>query len=622
MEADIEEEEKMINFSKETRQKSIDQMQAETLDLLIIGGGISGAGVAIQAAASGIKTGLLEMQDFAEGTSSRSTKLVHGGIRYLKTFDVEVVSDTVKERAIVQQIAPHIPKPDPMLLPIYDDEGPTTFDMFSVKIAMDLYDQLAGVKGTKYENYTLTAKEVLEREPYIKKEGLKGAGVYLDFRNNDARLVIENIKKAAEDGAYIASKVKVVGFLYEDGKINGVKARDLLTGQTFEVHAKVVINTSGPWVDKIRNLNYTRAVIPHMRPTKGVHLVVDAKKLPVPQPTYFDTQKHDGRMVFAIPREDKTYFGTTDTDYQGDYTDPKVTQEDVDYLLEVINKRYPDANLTINDIESSWAGLRPLLLGNSGSDYNGGDNGSLSDTSFDKVLNIISAYKQDQASRGDVEDVLNHLENSRGEKELSPSQISRGSALERESDNLVTLAGGKITDYRKMAEGALELIKNILSDEFDQTYEAINSKEYAVSGGEFDPAKVSETVEANAKLGVAAGLTEAEATYIADFYGMNALIIFEMAKEMSPYVDLTLAESAMLRYAMAGEMTLTPSDYLMRRTNHILFQRDRLDAIKHPVVDAMAAYYDWSQDEKAEQLVELNQVINASDLKDLKVGAN
>lgn len=612
----------MINFSKTTRQKSIEQMQAETLDLLIIGGGISGAGVAIQAAASGIKTGLLEMQDFAEGTSSRSTKLVHGGIRYLKTFDVEVVSDTVKERAIVQQIAPHIPKPDPMLLPIYDDEGPTTFDMFSVKIAMDLYDQLAGVKGTKYENYTLTAKEVLEREPYIKKEGLQGAGVYLDFRNNDARLVIENIKKAAEDGAYIASKVKVVGFLYEEGKIIGVKARDLLTGQTFEVHAKVVINTSGPWVDKIRNLNYTRAVIPHMRPTKGVHLVVDAKKLPVPQPTYFDTQKHDGRMVFAIPRENKTYFGTTDTDYQGDFSDPKVTQDDVDYLLDVINKRYPDANITIDDIESSWAGLRPLLLGNSGSDYNGGDNGSLSDTSFDKVLNIISAYKQDQASRGDVEDVLNHLENSRGEKELSPSQISRGSALERESDNLVTLAGGKITDYRKMAEGALELIKNILADEFNQTYNAINSKEYAVSGGEFDPAKVSETVEINAAIGVAAGLSEEEAYYIADFYGMNALTIFDMAKEMTAYEKLTLAESAMLRYAMQAEMTLTPSDYLMRRTNHILFQRDRLDAIKHPVVDAVADYYNWSQDEKAEQLVELNQVINASDLKDLKAGAN
>lgn len=612
----------MINFSKETRQKNIEQMQTEPLDLLIIGGGITGAGVAIQAAASGIKTGLLEMQDFAEGTSSRSTKLVHGGIRYLKTFDVEVVSDTVKERAIVQQIAPHIPKPDPMLLPIYNDEGPTTFDMFSVKIAMDLYDQLAGVKGTQYENYTLSAKEVLEREPYIKKEGLQGAGVYLDFRNNDARLVIENIKKAAEDGAYIASKVKVVGFLYDNNKIIGVKARDLLSGQTFEVQAKVVINTSGPWVDKIRNLNYTRAVIPHMRPTKGVHLVVDAKKLPVPQPTYFDTQKHDGRMVFAIPRENKTYFGTTDTDYQGDYTTPKVTQEDVDYLLEVINKRYPDANLTINDIESSWAGLRPLLLGNSGSDYNGGDNGSLSDTSFDKVLNIVSAYKQDQASRGDVEDVLNHLENSRGEKALSPSQISRGSALERESDNLVTLAGGKITDYRKMAEGALDLIKKILADEFNLLYDDINSKEYAVSGGEFDPSKVAETVETNTAIGISAGLSRDEAHYIADFYGMNALTIFDLAKEMTAYDDLTLAESAMLHYAMVAEMTLTPSDYLMRRTNHILFQRDRLDAIKHPIVEAMASHYNWSKDEKAEYLVELNQVINASDLKDLKARAN
>ena len=612
----------MIEFSKSTRQDNLDKMAKDTLDLLIIGGGITGAGVALQAAASGIKTGLIEMQDFSEGTSSRSTKLVHGGIRYLKTFDVEVVSDTVKERAIVQQIAPHIPKPDPMLLPIYDDEGPTTFDMFSVKIAMDLYDQLAGVKGTKYENYTLNAKEVLEREPYIKKEGLQGAGVYLDFRNNDARLVIENIKQAAADGAYLASKVKATGFLYKDSKIVGVKARDLLTGKTLEIYAKVVINTSGPWVDKIRNLNFTRAVIPQMRPTKGVHLVVDAKKLPVPQPTYFDTQKHDGRMVFAIPRENKTYFGTTDTDYDGNYTDPKVTQDDVDYLLDVINKRYPDANLTIHDIESSWAGLRPLLMGNAGSDYNGGDNGSLSDHSFDKVLNIIGAFKQNQASRTDVEDVLNHLENSRGEKELSPSQISRGSSLEREADDLISLSGGKITDYRKMAEGAIELIKKILSDDFSQTYTDINSKEYAVSGGDFDPAKVEETVSENAAVGIAAGLSSEDAHYIADFYGTNALTIFEFAKEFPAYDQLSVAESAMLRYAMVAEMTLTPSDYLMRRTNHILFQRDRLDAIKHPVLAAMADYYAWTEDEKAEYLVELNRVINTSDLKELKAGAN
>ncbi|EMF0394832.1 alpha-glycerophosphate oxidase [Enterococcus sp. AZ078] len=603
-------------FSRGTRQESIEKMQHEKLDLLIIGGGITGAGVALQAAASGIKTGLIEMQDFAEGTSSRSTKLVHGGIRYLKTFDVEVVADTVGERAVVQGIAPHIPKPDPMLLPIYEDEGATTFNMFSVKVAMDLYDKLANVTGTKYENYTLTPEEVLEREPFLKKEGLKGAGVYLDFRNNDSRLVIDNIKKAAEDGAYLVSKMKAIGFLYEGDQIVGVKARDLLTDQVVEIHAKIVINTSGPWVDKIRNLNFKRAVSPKMRPTKGVHLVVDAKKLPVPQPTYFDTGKQDGRMVFAIPRENKTYFGTTDTDYQGDYTEPKVTQEDVDYLLDVINHRYPDANITLADIESSWAGLRPLLIGNSGSDYNGGDNGSISDKSFSKVVDTVTEYKENKASRLEVEDVLNHLENSRDEK--APSSISRGSSLERESDGLVTLSGGKITDYRKMAEGALKLIRQLLKDDYRMSVKEIDSKHYPVSGGDFDPTKLEETVEELTKIGVESGLAEADAKYIADFYGTNAKKIFALAKEMTPYEGLSLAESARLRYGLEEEMVLAPGDYLIRRTNHLLFERDQLDAIKQPIIDAIASYFAWSAEEKKRQEAHLEELIAESDLRELK----
>ncbi|EMF0070540.1 type 1 glycerol-3-phosphate oxidase [Enterococcus hirae] len=603
-------------FSRGTRQESIEKMQHEKLDLLIIGGGITGAGVALQAAASGIKTGLIEMQDFAEGTSSRSTKLVHGGIRYLKTFDVEVVADTVGERVVVQGIAPHIPKPDPMLLPIYEDEGATTFNMFSVKVAMDLYDKLANVTGTKYENYTLTPEEVLEREPFLKKEGLKGAGVYLDFRNNDSRLVIDNIKKAAEDGAYLVSKMKAIGFLYEGDQIVGVKARDLLTDQVVEIHAKIVINTSGPWVDKIRNLNFKRAVSPKMRPTKGVHLVVDAKKLPVPQPTYFDTGKQDGRMVFAIPRENKTYFGTTDTDYQGDYTDPKVTQEDVDYLLDVINHRYPDANITLADIESSWAGLRPLLIGNSGSDYNGGDNGSISDKSFSKVVDTVTEYKENKASRLEVEDVLNHLENSRDEK--APSSISRGSSLERESDGLVTLSGGKITDYRKMAEGALKLIRQLLKDDYRMSVKEIDSKHYPVSGGDFDPTKLEETVEELTKIGVESGLAEADAKYIADFYGTNAKKIFALAKEMTPYEGLSLAESARLRYGLEEEMVLAPGDYLIRRTNHLLFERDQLDAIKQPIIDAIASYFAWSAEEKKRQEAHLEELIAESDLRELK----
>ena len=603
-------------FSRGTRQENIEKMQQEELDLLIICGGITGAGVAIQAAASGIKTGLIEMQDFAEGTSSRSTKLVHGGIRYLKTFDVEVVADTVGERAVVQSIAPHIPKPDPMLLPIYEDEGATTFNMFSVKVAMDLYDKLANVTGTKYENYTLTPEEVLEREPFLKKEGLKGAGVYLDFRNNDSRLVIENIKKAAEDGAYLVSKMKAVGFLYDNDQIVGVKARDLLTDEVVEIKAKIVINTSGPWVDKIRNLNFKRAVSPKMRPTKGIHLVVDAKKLPVPQPTYFDTGKQDGRMVFAIPRENKTYFGTTDTDYQGDYTDPKVTQEDVDYLLEVVNHRYPEANITLQDVEASWAGLRPLLIGNSGSDYNGGDNGSISDKSFGKVIDTVTEYKENKVTRVEVEDVLNHLENSRDEK--APSTVSRGSSLEREPDGLVTLSGGKITDYRKMAEGALKLIRQLLKDEYGVTAKEIDSKHYPVSGGDFDPTKLEETVEELTKIGIEAGLAEEDASYIADFYGTNAKKIYALAKDMTPYPGLSLAESARLRYGLEEEMVLAPGDYLIRRTNHLLFERDQLDAIKQPIIDAIATYFAWSPEEKKRQESRLEELIAESDLRDLK----
>lgn len=607
-----------MTFSKKTRQEAIKNLKDKELDVLIIGGGITGAGLAVQAAASGMSTALLEMQDFAEGTSSRSTKLVHGGIRYLKNFDVEVVSDTVTERAVVQGITPHIPKPDPMLLPIYNDEGPTTFDMFSVKVAMDLYDRLAGVENTPFANYTISPEEVLRREPLLKKEGLQGAGVYLDFRNNDARLVIDNIKKASQDGATAISKAKVTGFLYENKKIVGVKARDLMTGDTFEVKAKLVVNTSGPWVDKIRTLNFTRAVLPKMRPTKGVHLVVDASKLPVPQPTYFDTGKKDKRMVFAIPRENKTYFGTTDTDYTGDLQHPTVTQEDVDYLLEVINYRYPEAHLTINDIESSWAGIRPLLGDNSGSDYNGGDNGAISEESFKDVINIVTQFQKKEATKIEVEAVLNHLESSLAEKGDAPSSVSRGSSLEQEEDGLITLAGGKITDYRKMAAGAMTLIAQLLKENYGLSFKTIDSKRYQISGGEFDPTQVTETVAENMKAGLAAGLSETEATYIADFYGMNALKIFAYAKEMKAYDGLSLAESACLRYGLEDEMVLVPADYLLRRTNHILFQRESLDSIQDAVIAVMADVLEWTADEKAANIETYKEVLAENDLADLK----
>lgn len=607
-----------MEFSKETRRLALQKMQERDLDLLIIGGGITGAGVALQAAASGLDTGLIEMQDFAEGTSSRSTKLVHGGLRYLKQFDVEVVSDTVSERAVVQQIAPHIPKPDPMLLPVYDEPG-STFSIFRLKVAMDLYDLLAGVSNTPAANKVLTKEEVLKREPDLKQEGLLGGGVYLDFRNNDARLVIENIKRANRDGALIASHVKAEDFLLDDkGQIIGVKARDLLTDQEIIIKAKLVINTTGPWSDEIRQFSHKGQPIHQMRPTKGVHLVVDRQKLPVSQPVYVDTGLNDGRMVFVLPREEKTYFGTTDTDYNGDLQHPQVTQEDVDYLLGIVNNRFPNANLTINDIESSWAGLRPLLSGNSASDYNGGNSGKLSDDSFDHLIDTVKAYINHEDSREAVEKAIKQVETSTSEKELDPSAVSRGSSFERDENGLFTLAGGKITDYRKMAEGALKVIIQVLKEDFGKSFKLINSTTYPVSGGEINPANVDSELEAYAQLGTLSGLSMDNARYLANLYGSNAPKVFALTRQLKAAEGLSLAETLSLHYAMDYEMALKPTDYFLRRTNHLLFMRDSLDALIVPVIEEMAKHFDWSTDEKVKQEEELRRVIAENDLSALK----
>lgn len=608
-----------MTFSLDSRQQTIQNLKNEQLDLLIIGGGITGAGVAIQSAASGIKTGLIEMQDFAEGTSSRSTKLVHGGIRYLKTFDVGVVADTVSERAVVQGIAPHIPRPTPMLLPIYD-EPEATYDMFSVKIAMDLYDKLAGVTGTQYANYTIDRKEVLQREPGLKSDRLMGAGVYLDFVNNDARLVIENIKEADELGALVASHVKAVGMTYDaNGRVNGLKAHDELTDETFDIHAKLVINTAGPWVDKVNALNTEVKAQETLRPTKGIHLVVDSSRLSVPQPTYFDSGLHDGRMIFVVPREGKTYFGTTDTDYTGDYKHPRVEQTDVDYLLKAINNRYPSVDIALNDIEASWAGLRPLISNNGSSDYNGGgaNSGKVSEESFNHLIKTVDDYENKTAARADVEKAISQLRTAHAEETVNPSQVSRGSSLKVAENGLMTLSGGKITDYRKMAAGALEMIRDILKKDFNETVREIDSKKLQVSGGHFDPNNVEDTLKFYAKVAMSKGISEDDATDLANRFGSNVSRVVSYA-DQGTAEGLNLKETISLRYSVNEEMTLTPVDYLLRRTNFVLFHNDQLAAIKQPVINEMARLLNWDAAEKERQTAQLDAAIAEAQLDYLK----
>ena len=601
-----------VSFSIKNREASKEIVKNEVIDVLIIGGGITGAGVAVQTAASGMTTALVEMQDFGEGTSSRSTKLVHGGIRYLKNFDVEVVSDTVRERATVQRIAPHIPKPDPMLLPIYDEPG-STFSMFSVKVAMDLYDHLADVTNPKFTNQVLTKEEVIERVPKINTDKLLGGGLYLDFRNNDARLVIENIKQANADGAHLLSKTKVIGFVFNsEGKISGVSVEDQLTKEIYSIEARVVINTTGPWSDTIRQLDTKTSIPSIMRPTKGVHLVVDKSRLSVLQPSYFDTGRHDGRMVFVIPREDKTYFGTTDTDYTGDLKHPKVTKEDVDYLLEIINHQFPEAHIVIDDIEASWAGLRPLITANGGSDYNGGNNGSMSDESFNRVVESVTSYVNQETTKEDVEKVIKSADTSLSEK--SNSSISRGSSLEVDDRGLVTLAGGKITDYRLMVEGALHLIAKLLSDQ--KEYDLVDSSNYPVSGGHFDYTKVDEVLATFAHQAQLKGLNEEDSLFLAHLYGSNIETVLNYVNEEIP--GLTQGESISLMYSLNHEMTLTPVDYLLRRTNYLLFMSEKLERVKQPIINKMTEFFDWNDEQVKAYTLELEETINESKLINIK----
>ena len=554
-----------MEFSSNTRTEAVKKMSADGLDLLIIGGGITGAGLALQAGAKEMKAGLIEMQDFAAGTSSRSTKLVHGGLRYLKQFEVELVSDIVKERQVLNQNAPHIVRPEKMLLPIYDEPG-ASFTAFSAEVALDLYDRLAGVDNEW--SYRLISKdEVLEEVPDIKEEGLINGGLYLDYVNDDARLTIEILKKANELGTLLANYVKAVEFIYNDkNRIVGVEAQDVLTGETFNIHATVIVNATGPWSDETRNIQKLEE-IERMYPTKGIHLVVDEKKLPVKRTVYTDSGLEDDRMIFIIPRGNKTYFGTTDTPYKGDLVEPPITNDDINYLLKAINTRFPDVGLTIEDIETGWAGLRPLIL------------------------------EEDAADA---------------------SKISRSHDVSVSETGLITIAGGKLTDYRLMAEDTFMTIEDELKMKNGNKYSEGDTRNISLSGGELaDGQSMDEFIQENYTKGVAIGLTEKETQAFLHWYGTNAPYIFSLADELKKE-ELPLNIELALLYALKYEGVITPVDFFLRRTDLLLFSSETIENLKASVIRYMENYFKWTEEEKEKWETQLEKTISGVQLKNLR----
>ena len=546
----------MMKFSKQTRQDNIEKMQKAPLDLLVIGGGITGAGITLDAHDRGLQVGVLEMRDFASGTSSRSTKLVHGGLRYLKQFEIKVVQEVGQERAIVYENAPHVTTPLWMVLPFYKGG---TFGSFTTAIGLEMYDHLANVKKNE-RRYMLKPERAVEKEPYLKKNGLKGAGVYVEYRTDDARLTIEVLKKAAEKGAYIANYVKVERFIYDvEGRVKGVYFHDELTGETGQIYAKKIINASGPWVDDLRELDDSKKG-KTMHLTKGVHLVIDESKFPISNAIYFDTPFDDKRMMFAIPREGKTYIGTTDTNYKGDPKEPGVTLADVEYIFAAANQMFDITPIQVADVESSWSGVRPLIH----------------------------------------------------EEGKDPSEISRKDEIFHSESGLFTIAGGKLTGYRKMSEKVVDQVMLELSIEEGRAYRKSATKNLILSGGDVGGGDLfDQFVAEKVEVGTHLGLDSLTAEALVHRYGSNVDEVYSYLKA-SQGSALEPVDYLMLHYGLEHEMVIKPIDYLLRRSSQLLFDSEHAKAVKELIVDEMAEYYDWDEAVRAEYLDEVEQQLTAS----------
>lgn len=537
----------MEKFSYIERTKILNGLNRKKYDVIIIGGGITGTGIALDCTTRGLKTLLVEMQDFAAGTSSRSTKLVHGGLRYLKQFEVKMVAEVGKERAIVYENAPHVTHPQWMLLPFYK-KG--TFGKYSTSFGLKVYDFLAGVKREERRKM-LTAEEVLRKEPLLNKKDLVGGGEYVEYRTDDARLTMEVAKKASEKGAELVNYTKVDKFQYNsDGQVAGVHLVDELTGDRYQANGTIIVNAAGPWVEDLIGMD-REIKGKSLLHTKGVHIVLDGERLPLKQPLYFDTP--DGRMVFAIPRNGKTYVGTTDTVFEEDLKNPTTTVEDKKYLLDCIQTMFPETYVGMSDIESTWAGIRPLIH----------------------------------------------------EEGKGPSEISRKDEIWTSTTGLITIAGGKLTGYRKMAKTITDLIGSKLKKQGIQSSNSV-TRNLKLSGGNFrNPEDYPRFIEVKAKQLSALGMSVEDGVNIAAMYGTNTDEIIGMKNMLYQASELPLPIKLTLHYAINHEMALTPVDFFMRRTGTIFFDISWVETWKEQVIDYMAHVFEWSNESKTQMTEEL-----------------
>jgi glycerol-3-phosphate dehydrogenase len=388
-------------FSQATRATALVAMSTEPVDLLILGGGITGAGIARDAALRGIRTALVDKGDFGSATSSRSSRLIHGGLRYLEHGNFHLVFEASHERRVLLRIAPHLVRPLPFLFPVYRG---ARVPAWRLELGMWLYDALAAFRNVHMHRW-LGRTRVSRLEPRLRTKGLRGASLYYDAQADDVRLVLATMRSAAQAGALVANYAEATSLLKSDGHVRGATIQDTLSDRTHTIRALVIVNATGPWVDAMRRRDDPHAQ-PLLRLTKGAHVAVPRARIGHTHAITL-TSPIDGRVMFVLPWGDLSYIGTTDTYEAVSPHEVRASGSDVVYLLRSVNALFPDARLSPRDVISTWAGLRPLLA---------------------------------------------------PARARSAAQVSREHRVVEGSSGLLTIAGGKLTTYRRMARDVVDLV--------------------------------------------------------------------------------------------------------------------------------------------------------------------
>ncbi len=517
------------------RAARIAALAQRTFDLLVIGGGITGSAVARDAALRGLTVALVEKGDFGSGTSSRSSRLIHGGIRYLEHGHVHLVFESSAERHRLLRLAPHLVRPLAFTWPVYSG---ARIPRWKLGAGLTLYDALALFRNVE-RHQRLSAQAVLELEPRLRADCLLGGARYFDAATNDARLTLANAIGAAEAGAIVVNHAAVTSLLTDAGRVIGVRVSDAIQNSTIEVRAKVVVNATGPWSDSVQRLD-SSASAPRqaLRGSKGSHIAVPRDRIGNNAALTL-LSPSDGRVLFILPANNQAIVGTTDTFATTSPDETRATNEDVRYLLDSANAFFPRAALTSDDVVSAWAGIRPLL------------------PTADKT----------------------------------PGAATREHAISTSAHGMISITGGKLTTYRVMARDVVAVVLRRLG----RRRTADQTKSLALPGGDFASFDhlVAAAEDATKDSALAKHLVAAYGSRWP--YIFEAIAHDNGAERLTPDLPYTIGE---LRYSAQHEMALTLGDLLIRRTHAAFEMRDHAVVAAEKVAAAMAPLLGWDNEAK------------------------